>query len=45
MNVTRKSARGQKRIGNHHPEVYVGGAIDPALSRWFSRRLTDVGLG
>lgn len=26
-------------------EVYVGGAIDPALSRWFSRRLKDAGLG
>jgi hypothetical protein len=26
-------------------EVYVGGAINPALSRWFSRRLKDAGLG
>jgi hypothetical protein len=26
-------------------EVYVGGAISPALSRWFSRRLKDAGLG
>ncbi len=26
-------------------EVYVGGAIDPVLSRWFSGRLKDAGLG
>jgi hypothetical protein len=26
-------------------EVYVGGAVNPALSRWFSRRLKDAGLG
>jgi hypothetical protein len=26
-------------------EVYVGGAINPALSRWFSRRLKEAGLG
>lgn len=26
-------------------EVYVGGAVDPALSRWFSGRLRDAGLG
>jgi hypothetical protein len=26
-------------------EVYVGGAVDPALSRWFSGRLKTAGLG
>ena len=26
-------------------EVYVGGAVDPALSRWFSGRLKAAGLG
>jgi hypothetical protein len=26
-------------------EVYVGGALHPALSGWFSRRLGDAGLG
>jgi hypothetical protein len=26
-------------------EVYTGGAIDPALSRFFSQRLKDAGLG
>jgi hypothetical protein len=26
-------------------EVYVGGAVDPALSRWFSGRLRAAGLG
>jgi hypothetical protein len=27
------------------PEVYVGGALDPVLSRWFSGRLKAAGLG
>jgi hypothetical protein len=26
-------------------EVYVGGAVNPALSRWFSKRLKEEGLG
>jgi hypothetical protein len=26
-------------------EVYVGGAVHPALSGWFSRRLRAAGLG
>ena len=26
-------------------EVYVSGAVDDALSRWFSSRLEEIGLG
>ncbi len=26
-------------------DVYVGGALDPPLSRWFAQRLKDTGLG
>ena len=34
-----------EKTGVIRSEVYVAGALDPKLSRWFSQRLKDVGLG